>query len=178
MIPSCDRTTASEIAIMTNLVSYDPRMARKLDETDRRILAALLADASLSQRDLADRVGLSQNACWRRLKAIRDAGIIQGQTVRLDTGKVGLGLVVFVMVRTRHHSADWLRTFRATVLAIPNVIDFHRIAGDYDYLLKVVAADMNAYDRVYRQIIDKVELDTVTSYITMEAIADQRAIPL
>ncbi|WP_172298207.1 Lrp/AsnC family transcriptional regulator [Pseudoruegeria sp. HB172150] len=152
--------------------------ARSLDEIDRRILRALQQDSTLSQRDLAEQVGLSQNACWRRLKAIREAGIIERHTVRLNTGKVGLGLTVFVMVRTRHHSSEWLKTFRRTVLAIPNVIDFFRIAGDYDYMLKVVAEDMNAFDRVYQQMIEKVELDAVTSYITMEAIADQRELPV
>lgn len=151
---------------------------KKLDETDRRILRALQNDASLSQRDLAEVAGLSQNACWRRLKAIHEAGIVRNRTVRLDTQKVGLGLTVFVMVRTRHHSADWLREFRRAVLAIPNVIDFFRIAGDYDYMLKVVAEDMNAFDRVYQRLIEKTDLDAVTSYITMEAIADQRGLPL
>lgn len=132
----------------------------------------------MSQRDLAEKAGISQNACWRRLRAIREAGVIQGQTVRLDMAKVGLGLTVFVMVRTRHHSSDWLKAFRRSVLAIPNVIDFFRIAGDYDYMLKVVAEDMNAFDRVYQRLIDQVELDSVTSYITMEAIADQRELPI
>jgi len=82
------------------------------------------------------------------------------------------------MIRTRHHSKDWLETFRSEVSAIPNVIDFYRIAGDYDYMLKVVAEDMNAFDRVYQRLIEKVDLDTVTSYMTMEAIADARDLPI
>ncbi|WP_163270403.1 Lrp/AsnC family transcriptional regulator [Chelativorans alearense] len=150
----------------------------KLDHIDRSILRALQSDSSLSQRELAEKVGLSQNACWRRLKAIQEKGLIKGHTIRLDPAKVGLGLTVFVMVRTRHHSREWLETFRRTVTTIPNIIDFYRIAGDYDYMLKVMAEDMNAFDRIYQTIIEKVELDTVTSYITMEAIADQRNLPL
>ncbi|WP_245794452.1 Lrp/AsnC family transcriptional regulator [Vannielia litorea] len=145
---------------------------------DRQILRALQRDASLSQRGLADAVGLSQSACWRRLTAMREAGVIAGQTIRLDPAAVGLGLTVFMMIRTRHHSAAWLALFRRTIGNIPNVIDFYRIAGDYDYMFKVVAEDMNDFDRVYRQIIDKVELDAVTSYITMEAIADHRDLPI
>ena len=152
--------------------------SHNLDQTDREILRALQADPSLSQRALADVVGLSQNACWRRLQAMRAAGVVCGQTLKLDPAKLGLGLAVFVMIRTRHHSSDWLKQFRRTVSAIPNVIDFYRIAGDYDYMLKVVAEDMNDFDRVYQRLIEKLELDAVTSYITMEKIADQRDLPL
>lgn len=148
------------------------------DAIDRKILNALQEDGSLSQRDLAEIVGLSQNACARRLNALREAGLILGSRVRIDAAKAGLGLTVFVMIRTRHHSRDWLADFRRMVLAIPNVIDFYRIAGDYDYMLKVVAEDMNAYDRVYQRLIEKMELDAVTSVITMEAIADQRILPV
>ena len=148
------------------------------DNVDRAILRALQRDSSLSQRDLADRVGLSQNACWRRLRILKDSGLIQSYTARLDQQALGLGLTVFVMLRTRHHSREWLEKFRSVVRSIPNVIDFYRIAGDYDYMLKVVAEDMNAYDRIYQRIIAEVELDTVTSYMTMEAIADQRDLPV
>ncbi|MDO9526015.1 MAG: Lrp/AsnC family transcriptional regulator [Gemmobacter sp.] len=151
---------------------------QNMDHMDREILRALQLDATLSQRDLAEKVGLSQNACWRRLKAIEAAGLIEGRTVKVNPARVGLGLTVFVMVRTRHHSSEWLGVFRRHVLSIPNVIDFYRIAGDYDYMMKIMAEDMNAYDRVYQRLIEKIELDAVTSYITMEAIADQRPVPL
>lgn len=150
----------------------------KLDQIDRAILRALQKDASLSQRDLAEQVGLSQNACWRRLRALRDSGLILGQTIRLDQAAVGLGLTIFVMIRTKHHSREWLDIFRREVTLIPNVIDFFRIAGDYDYMLKVVARDMNDFDRTYQRLIDKVELDAVTSYITMEAIVNSRDLPV
>ena len=151
---------------------------KPLDTLDRAILRALQRDASLSQRALADAVGLSQTACARRLAALQEAGVLTGSGARLSPDKVGLGMTVLVMVRTRHHSRDWLAEFRRVVLAIPNVIDFYRIAGDYDYLLKIVAEDMNAFDAVYQRLIERIELDTVTSFITMEAIADQRALPV
>lgn len=153
-------------------------MSKKFDQIDRALLRALQRDARLSQRELADKVGLSQNACWRRLKALYDSGLIEGHTIRLDPGRLGLDLTVFVMIRTRHHSKEWLQTFRGEVTGIPNVIDFYRIAGDYDYMLKVVVEDMNAFDRVYQRLIEKVDLDTVTSYMTMEAIADARDLPI
>ncbi|GBQ19033.1 Lrp/AsnC family transcriptional regulator [Gluconacetobacter sacchari] len=153
-------------------------MAEKLDHFDRALLQALQRDAGLSQRDLAERIGLSQNACWRRLHALRERGLVGHQTVRLDPEALGLGLTVFVMVRTRHHSRDWLDRFREAVVSVPNVIDFYRIAGDYDYMLKVVTTDMNAFDAIYRALIARVELDTVTSYMAMEAICDRRDLPL
>lgn len=148
------------------------------DHIDRQILKELQINADLSQRQLADRIGISQNACWRRLRTLTAAGVLQGATARLDRQQLGLGLVVFVMLRTRHHSADWLARFRRHVLTIPEVVDFHRIGGDYDYLLKVVTEDMASYDRVYQRLIEKVELDSVTSYFAMETIAEGRPLPL
>ena len=150
---------------------------KNLDNLDKAILRALQQDSSLSQRELAEKVGLSQNSCWRRLTRLREQKIIKGQTVRLDMTAVGLSLTVFVMVRTRHHSAEWLKTFRKSVLAIDNVIDFYRIAGDYDYMIKIVARDMNDFDQIYQRIISQTELETVTSYIAMDAIADGRNVP-
>jgi Lrp/AsnC family transcriptional regulator len=153
-------------------------MSSNIDNIDRSILRVLQHDASLSQRDLADKVGLSQNACWRRLKALRESGLLKGETVRLDAEQLGLGLTVFVLVRTRHHSAEWLKQFREVVLAVPNVMGFYRVAGDYDYIIKIVAEDMNAFDRIYQRMIGQVELDAVTSYLAMESIADGRDLPL
>ncbi|WP_037374287.1 Lrp/AsnC family transcriptional regulator [Sediminimonas qiaohouensis] len=152
--------------------------AKNIDHIDAAILRVLQRDAALSQREVADEVGLSHNACWRRMVRLRETGVIQGQTVRLDLTRLGLGLTVFVMVRTRDHSPDWLKQFRRTVLGIENVIDFFRIAGDYDYMLKIVARDMNDFDLVYQRLIEGAALETVTSYIAMEAIADRRDLPV
>jgi Lrp/AsnC family transcriptional regulator len=153
-------------------------MAAKLDRLNTRILRALQNDSSLSQRELADAVGLSQNACWRRLQAIKAAGVIRGYSLRLDRAGLGLNVVAFVMLRTRHHSKEWLETFKAHVSAIPEVVDFHRIAGDYDYMLKIVTEDIEKYDGVYQRLIGKVELERVTSYLAMEVIEDQRPLIL
>ena len=147
-----------------------------LDRIDAAILRVLQKDASLSQRDVAERVGLSQNACWRRILRLKETGVITGQTLRLD--RIGLGLTVFVMLRTRDHSPEWLETFRKTVLGIENIIDVFRIAGDYDYMLKIVAENMNDFDRIYQRLIAGAALETVTSYIAMEAIADRRDLPV
>ncbi|VAW16909.1 Transcriptional regulator, AsnC family [hydrothermal vent metagenome] len=150
----------------------------KLDQTNVKILQAIQKDGSLSQRELAQQVNMSPNACWNRVQNLKDQKIIVGQSVRLDRNKLGLGLVVFVMIRTRHHSSDWLKAFRTHVATIPEVIDFFRIGGDYDYLLKVVTRDMRSYDDVYQRLIARVELDSITSYFAMEAIEEQRPLPV
>ena len=149
-----------------------------VDRIDKRILEELQRDSAISQRVVAERVGLSQNACWRRMQALDKAGVIRNRTVTLDRDRLGMGLVVFVMIKTRHHSADWLAMFRKHVSAIPEVIDFFRIGGEYDYMLKVVTQDMGRYDLFYQRLISGIELHTVTSHFAMEAIEEQRPIAL
>ena len=149
-----------------------------LDKFNRMILRVAQRDGSLAQKDLSQKVNLSPNACWNRVKVMKDQGIILGQSLRLDRRKLDLGLVVFVMIRTRHHSSEWLKTFRNHVETIPEVIDFFRIGGDYDYLLKIVTRDMESYDDVYQRLIAGVELDSVTSYFAMESICEQRPLPI
>ncbi|MFD2739533.1 Lrp/AsnC family transcriptional regulator [Sulfitobacter aestuarii] len=153
-------------------------MKAKLDKIDYRILEELQRESAQSQRSLSDKVGLSQNGCWRRLKALEEAGVIRNRTVALDRRQLGADLVVFVMVKTRHHSGSWLKQFRSHVSSIPEVIDFFRIGGEYDYLLKIITRDMGSYDEVYKRLIEKIELETVTSYFAMEAIEEQRPLPL
>ena len=110
--------------------------------------------------------------------ALRASGVLKGTRAVVDRRALGLDLVVFVMLRTRHHSKDWLDRFRRHVLTIPEIVDFHRIGGDYDYQLKGVTEDLASYDRVYQRLIEGVELDSVTSYFAMEAIAENRPLPL
>jgi len=153
-------------------------MSELIDKIDARILRELQIDAAQSQRELASKVNLSQNACWRRIRLMEERGIIRGQTVRLDSQALGYGLVVFAMVRTRNHSVEWLKRFRTHVSSIPEIIDFYRIGGNYDYMLKIVTRDMKSYDNVYQHLIDKLDLETVTSYFAMEAIVEGRPIPV
>jgi len=153
-------------------------MALKIDHIDARIIMDLQEDASQSQRDLADKIGLSQNACWRRIKQLQEDGVLKGQTARIDRELLGRGLVVFAMIRTRNHSAEWLKKFRSHVTSISDITDFYRIGGDYDYMLKIVTRDMKSYDEVYQRLIEKLDLENVTSYFTMEAILENRAIPI
>jgi len=153
-------------------------MATLIDETDKRILRAIQIDSSRSQRELAEAVGISQNALWRRLKSLEASGVIAGYGARLNRSLAGASLVVLSMVRTRYHSAEWLRRFRAHLETIPEIVSLYRIGGDYDYMLKIVTSDIASYDHVYQRITEKLELETVTSYFVMEAMIEDRPIAL
>lgn len=150
----------------------------KIDATDKLILDVLQIEGHLSQREVAERVGLSQNACWRRIQRLTEAGVIQGSRTRLNAARLGLDLTVFVMVRTRHHDVDWAARFRRRVEAIPEVVELHRIGGDWDYLLKVVTRSMTGYDSVYRRLIEGFDLQTVTGYFSMEVMLQDRPLAL
>lgn len=149
-------------------------MVEKLDQIDLRILDISQKDGGLSQRELADRVGLSQNALWRRLKRLEEAEILLGSRRRVSTTKLGLDLTVFVMVRTRNHSDEWIEAFRNHVRRIPQVVEMHRIGGDWDYMLKVVTRGMSGYDKVYRRLTTGIELETVTGFFSMETMLEDR----
>jgi Lrp/AsnC family transcriptional regulator len=146
----------------------------ELDGIDRKILTVLQRDGSLSQRDVAAKVGLSQNACWRRVKRLNELGVIEGYSARLNAKLVGLDLTVFMMIRTRQHSESWQRKFRAHVATIPEIIEVHRIGGDWDYLIKVVTMSMSGYDGVYQQLTSRLELETVTGLFAMETILENQ----
>jgi Lrp/AsnC family transcriptional regulator len=150
----------------------------KIDSIDLRILTVLQKDGGISQRDLAERVGLSQNACWRRLQRLNASGVIRGTRAAIDLSALGLVLIVFVMVRTRHHSKEWADQFRTHVERLPEVTDFYRIGGDWDYLIKVTARGMAGYDAFYQKLITNFDLATVTGFFSMEAILQNRAVDL
>lgn len=150
----------------------------KLDNFDMKILNAMQSDASLSQRDLAEQVGMSQNACWRRLQRLNTLGLINGSHNVIDLNALGLDLTVFVMIRTSRHSKEWSEAFRLHVERLPEVVDFYRIGGEWDYLIKVVTNGMGGYDRFYQKLITDFELATVTGFFSMEAIINNRPVDL
>ncbi len=151
-------------------------MGKQFDQIDRKILDVLQRDASLSQREVADRVGLSQNALWRRLKKLEEDGVLLGARMRIDPTALGLDLTVFVMVRTRNHSMEWAEGFKAHVARIPQVAEMHRIGGDWDYMLKIITSGMSGYDAVYRRLTTGYELDTVTGFFSMETMLEDRPV--
>lgn len=149
-----------------------------MDAIDRRILSALQQDASLSSAELAERVGLSATPCWRRVRHLEAAGYIKKRVALLDRDKLGVGTTVYVAVRTRSHAAGWLEKFAAAVRDMPEVIEFHRMSGDIDYLMKVVVPDIPAYDAFYKRLIAKIDLSDVSSSFAMEEIKTTTALPL
>ena len=141
-----------------------------MDAVDRKILAILQKDASISIAELAGRVNLSQTPCWKRIQKLEREGVITGRVALLSPEKLGLGLTVFVSVETADHSKPWLENFAAVVSDMPEVMDFYRMAGDVDYMLRVVVADMAGYDGFYKRLIAAVPLKNVTSRFAMERI--------
>lgn len=141
-----------------------------MDAIDRKILRELQRDASLSVAELADRVGLSPTPCWKRVQRLEAAGIIIRRVALVAPEKVGLGLSVFVSIETGDHSSDWLERFARSVSAMPEVMEFHRMAGDVDYMLRVAVRDMAAYDQFYKRLIATMPLKNVTSRFAMERI--------
>ena len=150
----------------------------QIDRYDLRILRQLQVDADLTVAQLADQVGLSTNACWRRMKRLEEADIIRARVALLDERSLGLKLTVFVSVKTAEHNDDWLQKFAEGMSGIPEVVEFYRMSGDIDYLLKVVVQDIDDYDRVYKKLIAVAPLHDVSSSFAMERIKSSTAIPL
>ena len=149
-----------------------------MDAIDRKILIVLQDDAALSVAEIGNRVGLSSTPCWKRIQRLEADGVIQRRVAIVDQAKVGLGITVFVSIETGDHSQKWLETFAETVRAMPEVMEFHRMAGDVDYMLRVVVADIQGYDTFYKKLIGTVPLKNVTSRFAMEKIKSTTALPI
>lgn len=149
-----------------------------MDALDLKILSLLQVDATLSIAQIGERVGLSQTPCWKRIQRLEADGVIQRRVAVLDPRKLGLGLTVFVSVETNDHSAEWLERFARLVSAMPEVQEFYRMAGDVDYMLRCVVADMAAYDALYKHLIATLPLKNVTSRFAMEKIKSTTALPI
>jgi Lrp/AsnC family transcriptional regulator len=151
---------------------------KELDRMDRAILGALQEDGTLSAAQLGEKVGLSSTPCWKRVKAMEEAGLIEKRVAIVNRAQAGLPVTVFVSLRTNRHDEPWLRKFTASVSSMPEVVEFHRMSGDVDYLLKVVAADIAGYDRFYKRLIQNAQLAGVSSAFSMEEIKSTTALPL
>jgi Lrp/AsnC family transcriptional regulator len=149
-----------------------------MDAIDKKILATLQEDASLSVAEIGQRVGLSSTPCWKRIQKLEADGVIQKRVALVDQVKIGLGITVFVSVETGDHSQEWLSRFADTVSAMPEVMEFYRMAGDVDYMLRVVVADMQSYDTFYKKLIATAPLKNVTSRFAMEKIKSTTLLPI
>ena len=145
---------------------------------DKKILQALQSDSSGSIADIADRAGVSQTPCWRRIKKLEEAGVIEKRVALLNPKALNLTMTAYVMVKTAHHDENWLRRFSDGVEHIPEIVEIHRMAGDIDYLLKVVAGNMSEYDAIYKRLIQVAELSDVSASFSMECIKTTTQLPL
>ncbi len=160
---------------MTDLAVQVLEPNRRLDAIDRKILTVLQDDASLSVAEIGDRVGLSSTPCWKRIQRLEADGVILRRVALVDQNKIGLGISVFVSVESADHSDAWLRKFADAVSAMPEVMEFYRMAGDVDYMLRVVVADMAAYDQFYKALIAEFPMKNVTSRFAMERLKSTTA---
>ena len=165
---------------MRNVKDWDihPTVSQNIDTIDRRILAELQRDGTLSVDQLSDRVSLSRNACWRRVKRLEEDGVITGRVALVDAEKIGLGLSVFILVRTSRHDPDWLKAFRDAVISLPEITGVYRMSGDLDYVLRARVADVKSYDRLYQRLIAKVPLTDVSASFVMEEIRETTVLPV
>ena len=153
-------------------------MKESLDRLDRRILDCLQHDAGLSTADIAERVGLSTTPCWRRIQNLEKAGVLKGRVALLDRDRLDLGVDVFVSLRISRHDEEWLKEFAQAVFEFPEVVEFYRMSGDVDYLMRVVVADIKAYDAFYKRLIRHTGIADVSSSFAMECIKYTTALPL
>jgi Lrp/AsnC family transcriptional regulator len=150
----------------------------EIDPIDRRILASVQRDATRSLDSLGEEIGLSRNACWRRIKRLEEAGVIRARVALCDAQALGLGLTVFIAVRTDRHDPDWLDQFTRAMASIPEILGAYRTSGDLDYLLRARVADVAAYDRLYQKLIRKVALKDISASFVMEEIKETTALPV
>lgn len=149
-----------------------------LDDRDRKLLALLQQDASVAVGELAERVNLSLSACSRRIQRLEEAGYIARRIVVLDRERMGVPTTVFALIKTAHHSDEWIETFRRAISDIPEIVEAHRLTGNHDYIVKVVLPRVEHYDVVYKQIVRKVELFDVSASISMEILKSGTAVPV
>lgn len=149
-----------------------------LDLIDRKIVAELMRDATLPIAQIADKAGLSQTPCWKRIQKLEASGVLTGRVALADPAKLGFGLTVFVGIEAPDHSSDWREAFAKAIESMPEVMEVYRMAGEIDYLLRVAVADMTAFDRLYKSLTDAVPIKNVTSHFAMECMKFTTAYPV
>ena len=150
-----------------------------LDKIDKKLLSLLQNDGTLSLNDLAERVNLTTTPCWKRLKKLEDEGYIEKRVALLSAEKLDLSFIAFVQLKTSDHSEGWYHHFVTTVSDFPEVMEFYRMAGEYDYMMKVVVKDMKRFDEFYKRLVNSVKgLSNVTSTFAMEPIKYTTELPI
>ncbi|MEY1557487.1 Lrp/AsnC family transcriptional regulator [Yoonia sp. R2331] len=153
-------------------------MTDKIDEIDRRILKLLQIDTTLSVDEISERVALSRNACWRRIKQMEKAGVIRARVALVDPGAAGCPLTAMVLIRTNAHETGWIETFQNVLRQMPEVVGAYRMTGDLDYVLRVRVADVPAYDAFYKRLTSRISVSDISASFVMEEIKETTAVPL
>lgn len=149
-----------------------------LDLIDRKIVAELMRDATLPVSQIADKVGLSQTPCWKRIQKLQDQGVLTARVALADPGKLGFGLTIFVGIEAPDHTADWREAFGKATRDMPQIMEVYRMAGEMDYLLRIAVPDMAAFDTLYKRLTDAVPIKNVTSHFAMERMKFTTAYPV
>jgi len=149
-----------------------------MDRLDRKILRLLQEDATLAVADIAKRVGLSTTPCWRRIQKLEEDGVIKRRVALLDATQINAQVTVFVSIRIGLHANEWLKRFSEVVRDFPEVVEFYRMSGEVDYLLRVVVPDIAAYDVFYKKLVSKIDIHDVSSSFAMEQIKYTTELPL
>ncbi|MDZ7823523.1 MAG: Lrp/AsnC family transcriptional regulator [Ahrensia sp.] len=149
-----------------------------MDRLDRKILKIVQEDATIAVADIAKKVGLSTTPCWRRIQKLEEDGVIKKRVALLDPKAINVNVTVFVSIRTNTHSIEWLKRFSEVIAEFPEVVEFYRMSGDVDYLLRVVVPDIAAFDGFYKRLIAKIEIRDVSSAFAMEQIKYTTELPL
>lgn len=149
-----------------------------MDRVDRMILSILQEDTTIPVAEIGRKVGLSTTPCWRRIQKMEEDGVIKARVAVLDPRKVNAKVTVFVSIVTNQHNEDWLIRFARIISEFPEVVEFYRMSGQIDYLLKVVVPDIEAYDAFYKKLVSKIDITDVSSAFAMERIKDTTALPL
>jgi Lrp/AsnC family transcriptional regulator len=160
------------------LLGQYPNMKTTIDNIDRSILRFLQQDATLSVDEISEKVSLSRNACWRRVKQLETAGVITDRVALVDPAAVGCPLTAMVLIRTNAHEADWITKFRKTLNSMPEVVGAYRMTGDLDYVLRVRIADVPAYDAFYKRLTSQISVSDISASFVMEEIKETTAVPL
>lgn len=150
-----------------------------LDSTDRKILNLLQTEPGINATAIGEKIGLSQSACWRRMQRMREEGVINDQPVMLDREKVGLTTMVFAHVKLTSHGRSNLSAFADAVREYPEVMDCYIVLGNVDFLLRIVAADIKAYEQFFFEKLSQLPgIQEVTSSIVLSDIKHTTALPI
>ena len=149
-----------------------------LDRMDRKILDILQKDCTLPVAEIGKQIGLSTTPCWRRIQKLEEQGVIERRVALLDPKQVNVGVTVFVSITTSNHTKEWLERFHEALADFPEVVEFYRMSGQIDYLLRVVVPDIERYDAFYKRLISRIELSDVSSAFAMEQIKFTTSLPL